>query len=61
MVRRMRSLRRALRTEWRTHGARGMLRRRGWRFVAAVFVVYLVRDLMLYVAIPAVAWMAVGP
>ena len=46
-----------LRTEWRAHGLRGLVRRRGWRFVAAVVAVYLVRDLVLYVAIPTLIWM----
>jgi hypothetical protein len=31
---------------------RELLRRRGWRFVAAVIAYYLVRDTLLYVVVP---------
>ncbi len=42
----------ALRAERRTLGWRTFVRKRGWRLVVAVFVVYLVRDVALYVLIP---------
>jgi len=42
----------ALRAERRTLGWRTFVQRRGWRLVVAVFVVYLVRDVVLYVLIP---------
>ena len=38
--------------ERRQLGWKGMLKRRGWVFVAFVVLVYLVRDLVLYVLVP---------
>ena len=43
---------RSLRQERRQLGWNGLLRRRGWGLVALVVVAYLVRDLVLYVAVP---------
>ncbi len=43
---------RELRQERRDLGWRGVVRKRGWTLVAAVVLFYLVRDLVLYVAIP---------
>lgn len=43
---------RTLRQERRQLGWKGLLRRRGWALVAFVVVAYLVRDLVLYVAVP---------
>jgi hypothetical protein len=34
------------------YGFRELVRQRGWRFLVAVFAYYLVRDTILYVAIP---------
>lgn len=43
--------------EWRAVIRRGGLpRRRRWQLVAAVVGFYLVRDLLLYVALPALLW-----
>jgi hypothetical protein len=36
----------------RQSGLRGLLRERGWRFVAGVIAYYLVRDTLLYVVLP---------
>lgn len=49
----------ALRDERRALGWKGMLSKRGWSLVVAVIVFYLVRDLILYVVIPAglTAWL----
>jgi hypothetical protein len=47
-----REWRSAIRTELRADGWRGLLKRRGWRWVAAVVAFYLVRDLLLYVVLP---------
>jgi len=33
-------------------GFRELLRQRGWKFLAGIFAYYLVRDTILYVAIP---------
>jgi len=33
-------------------GLRELLRRRGWKFVAAVIAYYLVRDSLLYIVVP---------
>ncbi len=52
MVQRIRGLIGTLRQERRQLGWRGLLRRRGWSLVLLVVVFYLVRDLVLYVAIP---------
>ena len=43
---------RSLRDERRQLGWKGLLKRRGWVFVAVVVLVYLVRDLVLYVLVP---------
>jgi hypothetical protein len=43
---------RNLRDERRQLGWKGLLRRRGWKFVALVVAYYLVRDTILYVVIP---------
>ena len=46
-----------LKAELKEHGIKGLVKRRGWRLVLAVFVVYLIRDVVLYVLIPlAVYW-----
>jgi len=46
-----------LKTELKEHGVAGLIKRRGWRLVLAVFVAYLVRDVVLYVLVPlAVYW-----
>ena len=36
----------------RRHGFRELVRRRGWRFILLIAGYYLVRDTILYVAIP---------
>ena len=36
------------------HGLRELLRQRGWKFIAAVFAYYLVRDSLLYIVVPLV-------
>ena len=49
----------ALRDERRVLGWKGLLRKRGWSLVIAVIVFYLVRDVILYLLIPAglMAWL----
>ena len=48
---------RQLKAELKEFGVRGLIKRRGWRLVLAVFVAYLIRDVVLYVLIPlAVYW-----
>ena len=42
----------------RRHGARELLRRRGWRFAGAVLGYYIVRDTLIYVLLP--LWIARG-
>jgi hypothetical protein len=46
-----------LRADLRTDGLLGLVRKRGWRFVLAVVAAYLVKDLVLYVLVPAAIWM----
>lgn len=41
-----------LRDERREAGWRGLLKKHGWKVFAAFFAFYLVRDLILYVAVP---------
>ena len=43
---------RTLRDERRQLGWKGLLKRRGWGFVALFVLAYLVRDLVLYVLVP---------
>jgi hypothetical protein len=43
---------RTLRDERRALGWKGLVRKRGWALVALVVLVYLVRDLVLYVLLP---------
>ena len=43
---------RQLRQERREIGWRGLLKKHGWKAFAAFFAFYLVRDLILYVAVP---------
>ena len=46
-----------LKAELKEYGVKGLIKRRGWRLVLAVFVAYLVRDVVLAVLIPlAVYW-----
>ncbi len=48
----IREWRAAVRADLRAGGWRGLLARRGWRWLAAVVAFYLVRDLLLYVVLP---------
>ncbi len=50
---------RTLRDERRALGWKGLLKKRGWTLVVVVIVFYLIRDLVLYVLIPAglMAWL----
>ena len=43
---------RELREERRAIGWKGLLKRRGWKLVLVVVVVYVVRDVILYVLLP---------
>jgi len=43
---------RTLRDERRALGWKGLLKKRGWKFVALFVLAYLVRDLVLYVLVP---------
>lgn len=57
MVRRVIGFVGTLRRERRELGWKGLLRKRGWSLVLLVVAFYLVRDLVLYVAVPlAVVW-----
>lgn len=40
----------------RRHGARELLRQRGWRFAGALLAYYLIRDTVLYLVVP--LWIA---
>ena len=52
-------LARTLRDERRQVGWKGLLKKRGWRLLLVLVVVYLIRDLVLYVVLPLVtaAWL----
>lgn len=43
---------RTLRDERRALGWTGLVKKRGWTFVALFILAYLVRDLVLYVLVP---------
>ena len=51
-MRQMTAYLRSLRQERRELGWRGLVRNRGWTFVAVVIAYYLVRDTVLYILIP---------
>ena len=51
-MRRLTTVLRTLREERRTLGWRGLLRKRGWKFVVAFVAFYLIRDVVLYILIP---------
>ncbi len=53
------SLARTLRDERRSLGWKGLLRKRGWKLILLLALVYLVRDLILYVIVPlgTAAWL----
>jgi hypothetical protein len=51
-MRRLVRLFKTLRDERRALGWGGLLRRRGWTFVALVIAYYLIRDILLYVLVP---------
>jgi hypothetical protein len=50
---------RTLRQERRAVGWKGLLRKRGWKLLLLFLLVYLIRDLILYVIIPVAtaAWL----
>lgn len=52
-------LARTLRDERRAVGWRGVLKKRGWKLLLVLVLVYLIRDLVLYVALPlgTAAWL----
>ena len=47
---------RQIREWWAALKAGGLSRRRRWLLLGAVVGFYLVRDLLLYVALPALVW-----
>lgn len=49
---RIREWRAGIRADIHAGGWRGLLRKRGWRWVLAIIAFYLVRDLLLYVVLP---------
>jgi len=51
-MRRLTTILRHLRDERRALGWGGLVRKRGWKLVAAVVAYYLVRDVLLYIVIP---------
>jgi len=57
---RIRTWRAGIRADLRAGGWRGLLRRRGLRWVLAIIAFYLVRDLLLYVVLPVGAIALVG-
>jgi hypothetical protein len=50
---------RTLRDERRAVGWKGLLKKRGWKFLLLLALIYLVRDLVLYVIVPlgTAAWL----
>jgi hypothetical protein len=60
MLKRMSGFMRRLRDERRALGWRGLLKKRGWRFLAMVVLLYLVRDVVLYVLIPIAVVMGIS-
>jgi hypothetical protein len=52
VVMRLRTTFQEARQIYREKGFRAVLARFGWKFVVAIFLYYLIRDLTLYVLIP---------
>ncbi len=44
----------------RREGFRATFRKYGWRFVGLVFIYYLIRDTLLYIVLPYLAWSSFG-
>jgi adenylate cyclase len=40
---------------WREKGLRGLVKEKGWKIVAAVFLFYLIRDSVIYLLLPYLA------
>ncbi|HEX9654942.1 MAG TPA: hypothetical protein VGA99_14635 [bacterium] len=40
---------------WKEKGCRGLIREKGWKIVAAVFMFYLIRDSLIYLILPYLA------
>jgi hypothetical protein len=51
-MRRIAAYFRTLRDERRALGWRGLFKKRGWKLVALVIAYYLIRDTLLYIALP---------
>lgn len=51
-MKRIRTFVRTLREERRALGWKGLVRKRGWKLVVLFIVLYLVRDVVLYIVIP---------
>jgi hypothetical protein len=51
-ISRLRALLREAKAEMKQNGLRGLFRRFGWKFFAAIFIYYLVRDVTLYILLP---------
>jgi hypothetical protein len=60
VVKRFTEMVRTLRRERREMGWRMLLRKHGWSLVLLVVAFYLIRDLVLYVAIPLVVVMGLS-
>ncbi len=44
---------------YKEQGFKAVFRRFGWKLVVAIFFYYLIRDVTLYIIIPALVWRAV--
>lgn len=42
-------------TAWKEKGFRGLVKEKGWKIVAAVFLFYLIRDSLIYLILPYLA------
>ena len=51
-MKRIRTFVRTLREERRALGWKGLVRKRGWKLVVLFILLYLVRDVVLYIVIP---------
>ena len=60
MLEKLRNSFKEARQIYREQGFKAVFRRFGWKLVVAIFFYYLIRDVTLYIIIPALIWRSVS-